>query len=210
MRLQIRRLEPGDDRRRFTSGNPDLDRFFQHFAGQNQFRHHLGVTYIAVEADDILGFVTVAPSEIEIDAFPVERRRQLPRYPLPVLRVARLAVAEQAQGGGIGNALLRFTLTLARRTADEIGCVGVVVDAKPEATAFYQRYGFEPLTVIEGALLHRPEPSRCSSPSRRFPTRLAADRRQAGWDLQSRPNVWGLSAACYLKTCRTWRMPRPA
>lgn len=158
MSLRIRRLEPGDDRRRFTSGNPDLDRFFQRFAGQNQFRHHLGVTYIAAEADAIPGFVTVAPSEIEIDAFPVDRRRQLPRYPLPVLRVARLAVAEQAQGGGIGNTLLRFALALARRTADEIGCVGVVVDAKPDATAFYRRYGFEPLVVIEGALLHRPEP----------------------------------------------------
>lgn len=158
MSFQIRRLEPDDDRSRFTSANPDLDRFFHRFAGQNQFRNHLGATYIAVEADDILGFITVAPSEIEIDAFPVDRRRQLPRYPLPVLRVARLAVAEQAQGVGIGHALLRFGLALARRTADEIGCVGVVVDAKPQAMAFYQRYGFEPLAVIEGALLHRPEP----------------------------------------------------
>ncbi|MFE8034300.1 GNAT family N-acetyltransferase [Thiohalocapsa marina] len=74
-----------------------------------------------------------------------------------MLRVARLAVAEQAQGGGIGNTLLRFALSLARRTADEIGCVGVVVDAKPDTTAFYQRYGFEPLAVTEGAF-HRPEP----------------------------------------------------
>lgn len=158
MSLRVRRLEPSDDRRRFSSGNPDLDRFFQRFAGQNQFRHHLGVTYIAVAEEHILGFVTVAPSEIEIDALPGERRRQLPRYPLPVLRVARLAVAEQAQGCGIGKALLRFALDLARRTAEKIGCVGVVVDAKPEAQAFYLRYGFEPFAALEGALLDRPEP----------------------------------------------------
>ncbi|WP_295405306.1 GNAT family N-acetyltransferase [uncultured Thiocystis sp.] len=159
MSLRIRRLEPSDDRRRFASGNPDLDRFFQRFAGQNQFRHHLGVTYIAVAEDGILGFVTVAPSEIEIDALTEERRRQLPRYPLPVLRVARLAVAEHAQGCGIGKALLRFALDLARRTAEEIGCIGVVVDAKPDAQAFYRRYGFEPFGVLEGALLDRPEPT---------------------------------------------------
>lgn len=157
----IRRLEPGDDRRHFTCGNPDLDRFFQRFAGQNQFRHHLGVTYIAVaeDTDGILGFVTVAPSAIEIDALREERRRQLPQYPLPVLRVARLAVAEQARGGGIGKALLRFTLQLARRMAEEIGYVGVVVDAKHEAHAFYLRYGFEPFNVLEGVLLARPEPT---------------------------------------------------
>jgi hypothetical protein len=59
--IQIRGLEPGDDRSRFSSGNPDLDRFFHRFAGQNQFRHHIGVTYVAVEGGDILGFVTIAP-----------------------------------------------------------------------------------------------------------------------------------------------------
>lgn len=159
MSVTIRRLEPGDDRDRFCSGHPDLDRFFHRFAGQNQFRHHVGVTYIAVEEDAILGFVTVAPSEIEIDALPADRRRRLPRYPLPVLRLARLAVAQSAQGRRIGQALLRFALTLARRMADEIGCVGVVVDAKPEAQTFYRRYGFESVSAVEGVLLDRPEPT---------------------------------------------------
>ena len=159
MSVTIRRLEPGDDRDRFCSGHPDLDRFFHRFAGQNQFRHHVGVTYIAVEDDAILGFVTVSPSEIEIDALPADRRRRLPRYPLPTLRLARLAIAQSAQGRGIGQAVLRFALTLARRMADEIGCVGVVVDAKPEAQTFYLRYGFESMSAIEGVLLDRPEPT---------------------------------------------------
>ncbi len=159
MSVTIRRLEPGDDRDRFCSGHPDLDRFFHRFAGQNQFRHHVGVTYIAVEDDAILGFVTVSPSEIEIDALPADRRRRLPRYPLPTLRLARLAVAQSAQGRGIGQALLRFALTLARRMADEIGCVGVVVDAKPEAQSFYLRFGFVSMSAIEGVLLDRPEPT---------------------------------------------------
>lgn len=160
MSVTIRRLEPGDDRDRFCSGHPDLDRFFHRFAGQNQFRHHVGVTYIAVEDDAILGFVTVSPSEIEIDALPAERRRRLPRYPLPTLRLARLAVAETARDRGVGKVLLRFALTLVhytRRMADEIGCVGVVVDAKPEARTFYLRYGFESMSVVEGALFDRPE-----------------------------------------------------
>jgi len=159
MSIQIRVLEPGDDRGRFSSGNPDLDRFFHRFAGQNQFRHHIGVTYATVDGGDTLGFVTVAASEIAIDALPAARRGRLPRYPLPVLRVARLAVSVSARGRGIGQALLRHALRLARRTAAEIGCVGVVVDAKPEALGFYLRYGFEPLSVVEGALLDRPEPT---------------------------------------------------
>ena len=31
MSVQIRVLAPGDDRGQFSSGNPDLDRFFQRF-----------------------------------------------------------------------------------------------------------------------------------------------------------------------------------
>jgi predicted N-acetyltransferase YhbS len=106
-----------------------------------------------------------------IDALPAERRRLLPRYPLPVLRVARLAVSEQAQGQGVGQSLLRFALSLARRTATEIGCSGVVVDGKPEAREFYLAYGFEPLSLVEGALLDRPEPTPMFLPLSAIPPR---------------------------------------
>ena len=49
--IRIRRLEPRDDRSEFHSGNIDLDRFFQRYAGQNQFRHHIGTTYVATQTD---------------------------------------------------------------------------------------------------------------------------------------------------------------
>lgn len=90
--MEIRILLEADDRSRFTSGDPELDRFFQWFAGQSQFRYHLGTTYVAVEGVDVVGFVTVSPGQIEIDDLPAARRHQIPRYPLPVLRLARLAV----------------------------------------------------------------------------------------------------------------------
>ena len=63
MAVEIRRLHPEDDRSGFRSGNIELDRFFQRFAGQNQFRHHIGTTYVAVDGATILGFATVAPSD---------------------------------------------------------------------------------------------------------------------------------------------------
>ncbi len=86
--MQIRALREADDRSRFRSGDPDLDRFLQRFAGQNQFRHYVGVTYVAVEEDGVLGFATVAPGHVEIEGLPAAERNKLPRYPLPVLRLA--------------------------------------------------------------------------------------------------------------------------
>lgn len=159
MAIEVRRLLPSDDRSGFRSGNADLDRFLQKYAAQNQFRHHIGTTYVAIDGADIVGFATVAPAHIEIEHLPEPRRRRLPRYPLPVLRLARLAVDERAQGGGVGRLLLRAVFALARELARSVGCIGVVVDAKESAAAFYEKLGFERLTVLEGTLGDRPEPT---------------------------------------------------
>ena len=157
--MEIRALRRSDDRSRFRSGEADLDRFFHKYAGQNQFRHHIGTTYVAAEGDRILGYLTVAPGELEIDRLPAAIRKKLPRYPLPILRLARLAVEESARGQGLGGALLRFALKLTERLATGYGCVGVVVDAKPGAVEFYARFGFTPLEILEGHSTARPAPT---------------------------------------------------
>lgn len=156
--VAIRRLRRDDDRSSFRSGNDDLDRFFRRYAGQNQYRDHLGTTWVAVEDSGIVGFATVSTGQLEAVDLPSDRP-ELPRYPLPILRLARLAVAAGELRQGTGLALLLFVFRLARRMADLVGCVGVVVDAKPEAVAFYQRFGFRPLRTRAGRLGDRPEPT---------------------------------------------------
>jgi GNAT superfamily N-acetyltransferase len=136
--MEIRLLQPSDDRARFRSGDVDLDRFLERYAGQNQFRHHVGTTYVAV-----------APGQVEIDDLPGPLRRKLPSYPLPVLRIARLAVDEAARGQGVGKLLLRFALELPLRLSREFGCVGAMVDTKPSAVGFYENLGFIPIEVLE-------------------------------------------------------------
>ena len=158
--MKIRQLIAMDDRQSFTSGNPDLDSFFHRYAGQNQFRHHLGTTYVAVEENGkIAGFVTVSPGEVEVDRLPASLIKKFPGYPLPVLRLARLAVGVEQQARGIGSLLLQFVLELSVRLSTDYGCLGVVVDAKEDAVAFYERFGFIQLDLEEGASRGRPAPT---------------------------------------------------
>ncbi|MHB8764618.1 MAG: GNAT family N-acetyltransferase [Deferrisomatales bacterium] len=157
--VRVRRLEAQDERSGFRSGNIDLDRFFQRYAGQNQFRHHIGTTYVAVVGETIAGFVTVAGGEMVAEKLSKPLRRSLPSYPLPILRIARLAVDVRFQGLGVGKLLLRTMLQLALEMRDRLGCVGVVVDAKPEAIDFYSSLGFAPLALLRGDLGDRPEPT---------------------------------------------------
>jgi GNAT superfamily N-acetyltransferase len=155
--IRIRRLQPQDERSGFRSGNIDLDRFFQRYAGQNQFRHHIGTTYIAVQGDQIVGFATVSSGELAAETLTKALRRRLPAYPVPILRLARLAVDERFQGHGIGRLLLRSMLGLALEMRDRVCFAGVVVDAKPDAVDFYAALGFTPTRLVSGSLGDRPE-----------------------------------------------------
>jgi GNAT superfamily N-acetyltransferase len=153
--LELRLLRRDDDRGAFSCGEPAIDRFFQHYAGQNQFKLHLAVTWVAVRHTDILGFATVAGCSLERRTMPdVRLRNRLPDYPLPVLRLARLGVDRRAQGLGIGKALVRHVLRLALAQRDQVGCVGVVTDAKADAVAFYDGLGFLRLEGVREGIAH--------------------------------------------------------
>jgi GNAT superfamily N-acetyltransferase len=156
--IDVRVLTPDVDRTKFRSGDPDLDGFFWRYAGQNQFRHHVGVSYVAGEDGAPLGFVTVAATQVESEVLPGRLAVGLPRHPYPALRLARLAVAEGTRGRGIGQLLVRFVLELALVMAEQVGCVGVVVDAKPGAIGFYRKLGFVEVETVSGELADRPVP----------------------------------------------------
>ena len=160
MTLPVRRLAQTDDRSKFESGDVDLDRFFRKFAGQNQFRQHVGTTYVAIDGDDqddhILGYATVASGSIEFDSLPKRLKKKLPHYPLPIVRLARLAADENARGKGVGKALLRRVFALAHEQKNKTGCIGVVVDAKDDAVEYYRRFGFFELEVLEGESREKP------------------------------------------------------
>lgn len=153
--VEIRPLREDDDRAAFSCGQPALDRYFHHYAGQNQFKLHLAITYVAEVDRRIAGFVTVSAGAIDRASVPSNRvRRHLPAYPLPILRLARMAVDQRAQGLGIGKALLGHVLSLAISQGEILGCIGVVTDAKPDATRFYEKFGFTPFPNIRAGALH--------------------------------------------------------
>jgi predicted N-acetyltransferase YhbS len=137
----------------------DLDLFFTRYAGQNQFKLHIGSTYVAVDdVDVIVGFVTVASCSIEVSDLPRELSKRLPSYPIAALRLGRMAVAEGLQRSGVGSLLMKAVFLLARDQARKTGCTFVVVDAKPGAETYYERWGFHAIAVSAGELESKPTP----------------------------------------------------
>ncbi len=135
------------DRRRFNCGFPDLDRFLREFARQNE-KKGLTRTYVAVREGDVevQGFFTVRAGHVEFGDLPPEDRKGLPRHPIPVFHLARLAVARSAQSQRLGEKLLVRALTLAAEVSSDVGMHAVEVLAKDgRARAFYEKYGFHGL-----------------------------------------------------------------
>ena len=141
---RIERLTKQHDRKGFDCGQPALNDFLKRFARQND-QLDMGLTYVAVEpgSTTILGFYTLSSGHVPFDALPLSESKGLPRHPIPVVLLARLAVDRRHQKQGIGESLLVDALRRAAQASETVGVRAIAVDAKNEsARAFYQHFGF--------------------------------------------------------------------
>ena len=140
-------LAKDHDRSGFSCGQPSLDDFLRARAGQYEARR-IGKTFVAVPAGarTVIGYHTLAAGSIEFEHLPPDASRKLPRHPVPVILLARLAVDRSAQGRGLGEALLLDALQRSLDLSTRLGVHAVRVDALDDAAAsFYRKYGFVPL-----------------------------------------------------------------
>jgi GNAT superfamily N-acetyltransferase len=149
---QIELLAATHDRRSFSCGEPALDDYLQCLARQHA-ASKISRTYVATQGAAIFGYYSLAMSAIRKDQPPEPQQKRFPNYPVPVARLARLGVDQKQQGKGLGKLLLMDALYRCYRLSEEIGSVGVVVDAKhAQAQSFYRQFNFEefpetPLTL---------------------------------------------------------------
>ena len=156
--IDIRILKKSDDRSSFSSGAIELDYYFQRFAGQNQFKHFVGTTYISTDDIKIFGFLTVSTGSLMRDELPKNIQKKFPLYPLPILHISRLGVDVKYQNQGVGKELMVTAFKLSLELKEKFGCIGVVVDAKVEAVKFYKNLGFIELEVKRGVSKIHPLP----------------------------------------------------
>jgi predicted N-acetyltransferase YhbS len=85
---------------------------------------------------------------------PESLAKKLPRYPVPVALIGRLAVHTDFQGKGLGSILLADACQKVARASALLAVAGIVVDAKDAAAAsFYRHFGFMPLPGQSNRLL---------------------------------------------------------
>lgn len=90
----------------------------------------------------MVGYYALAMSAVAHEGAPSRLRRGMPD-PVPVVLLARLALARQTQGQGLGGHLLVDALRRCVTGGRQFGARAVVVDAiNADAAAFYRHFGF--------------------------------------------------------------------
>jgi len=131
---------------RFDCGDGALNQFLAVYAWPSQ-RSGSSRTYVSLRVEEVTGFYTLAAGSISFGDAPDRLKKGQPQHDLPMILLARLAVAAEFQGCGLGAGLLRDALLRSQTAAEIIGARGIVVDAKDEKSSdFYQKFGFTPFT----------------------------------------------------------------
>ena len=138
-------LDKSIDKSSFNCGQPSLDDYLKKYASQNA-KKGIAVTIVAIPESDrrsVAGYYSASMAQIEFQSLPDKARKGLPRYPVPAMKIGRLAVDHQWQGQGLGGELLVNAMERAVALSTEIGIYAIVVDALDERVKqFYLKFGF--------------------------------------------------------------------
>ena len=137
-------MESGHDRAAFCCGPPELDNYIHQQAGQDQKRGLAAVFILTRDGQIVAGFYTLSAHSINASELPTDLAKRLPRFPVPITLLGRMAVAQSSRGQGLGEFLLVDALNRTLQASRQVASFAVVVDSKAGARDFYLKYGFTP------------------------------------------------------------------
>ena len=97
------------------------------------------------ETNKIIGYISFSNTVIESDCQEAKEILNVSsnmRYPIPTLKITRLAISDEYQGQNFGKILIVFAEIRAFIQQESTGCKAIVVDSKNSAIEFYEKTNF--------------------------------------------------------------------
>ena len=127
----------------FSSGSVPLDYWLREKARLASATNTARV-YVVCDEQEVVGYFALAAASALREDLPRDLRGNMPRHRIPLILLARLAVARRHQHQGIGSALVSSALAISISVANQVGAMGLATNAKgPEAKAFYEGLRFQ-------------------------------------------------------------------
>lgn len=126
----------------FDCGRPGLNDWLVRYARQAQGGGSAR-TFVVADAGRVVGYYSLSVGQIDTMDAPERIRKGMGRYPIPVVLLARLAVAVSHQGLGIGSGLLRDAIRRSAIIAEHAGVRALMTQPiDGDAVRFYEGFGF--------------------------------------------------------------------
>lgn len=111
-------------------------------------------TFVVTEDNRVKGYFSLTVGHVDTVDSPERIRQGMGQYPIPVVILARLAVALDAQGKGVGYGLLQDAIHRTIKIAEQAGIRAMLTHPIDEdAARFYKRFGFIASPLREQQLL---------------------------------------------------------
>ena len=139
-------LSKTHNRKAFRSGQEAVDAWLKRSALHSQKKHISSTKMLLDDKDQVVGYYTLAASQVDFSDLPSDVAKSLPQRKLPVAVVAWLGVDERFQRQGIGRRLLATAPLDCYQASETFAFIAVILDCVDEAAkAFCERFDFSAL-----------------------------------------------------------------
>ena len=143
------------------NGSHDLSAFdcsFEDEMGLNEFIHDealqfqnekMGITYLFFYGNIIVGFATLAMSQLEIKETKIKLPFKTTITDYPALMIGRLATDNNFRGRHVGESICLWCVSKVKQLSNEVGCKLVIILTNDKKHVFYMNCGFDMVPKFE-------------------------------------------------------------
>lgn len=139
-----RKLESSDDLNSFDCGSNSLNHWLKKWALQNNTSGGTQTSVVTNSRGEVVAFFSLVMGEVQLAKANSKLKKNSSHYPIPILKITRMAVEKNYQKSGLGQAMVKFIMQKSIEISQTIGCKAIIVDPIDDsARSFYLRMQFK-------------------------------------------------------------------
>lgn len=128
-------------RKRVKKHSKEMDDFLFNEAFEDQEKG-LSTTYLFIHDSKLVAYLSLCNDAIQLD-FEEKTDMGLSYTTEPAIKIARLAVSNEAQGMGLGRDAIEFAIVVSQNIRELSGVVFLTLDCYEHRLSYYEKFGFE-------------------------------------------------------------------
>lgn len=128
-------------RKRIKKHSKEMDDFLSEEAFDDQEKG-LSTTYLFIRDSKLVAYLSLCNDAIQLD-FEEKTDMGLSYTTEPAIKIARLAVSNEAQGTGLGREAIEYAIVVSQNIRELSGVVFLTLDCYEHRLSYYEKIGFE-------------------------------------------------------------------